>query len=201
MRHRAAVDLDGEQHAALHRLPVELHGARAAVAGVAADVRAGQVEVVAEEVHEQAARLDLALVARAVDVDRDVRLVTGCSARLRPLSRLGLAHGADGADLGEVAAVVGGGVDVGGRLEARPRAPPSRTAASSVDSGRSTTGTASTQPTASRGPPSRVERGGDVDDAGAVGAERHAPRSRRRAWPAAGTEIFVSSSPSPTAVM
>ena len=38
--------------------------AGAAVAGVAADVRAGQVEVVAEEVDEQPPGLDLALVGR-----------------------------------------------------------------------------------------------------------------------------------------
>ena len=44
------------------RLAVHEHRARAAVAGVAADVRPGQVEVVAEEVDEQPARLDLALV-------------------------------------------------------------------------------------------------------------------------------------------
>ena len=57
-----AVGLDGEQHAALHRLAVEVDGAGAAVAGVAADVRPGQVEVVADEVDEQPARVDLALV-------------------------------------------------------------------------------------------------------------------------------------------
>src|SRR5262249_11476642 len=61
-----AVGLGGEQHAALHRPPVEQYGARAAVAGVAADVRARQIEVVAEEVDEEPARLDLALVALAV---------------------------------------------------------------------------------------------------------------------------------------
>ena len=68
---RRAVGLDGEQHAALHELAVDDHRAGAAVAGVAADVAAGQVEVVAQEVDQQPARLDLALVGRAVDVDRD----------------------------------------------------------------------------------------------------------------------------------
>ena len=42
--------------------PSTMHGAGAAVAGVAADVRAGQLEVVADEVDEQAARVDLPLV-------------------------------------------------------------------------------------------------------------------------------------------
>ena len=41
--------------------------------GVAADVRAGQVEVVADEVDEELPRLDLALVALAVDRDVDRR--------------------------------------------------------------------------------------------------------------------------------
>ena len=50
-------------------VPSRMHGAGAAVAGVAADVRPGQVEVVAEEVDEQPPRLDLALVGRAVDLD------------------------------------------------------------------------------------------------------------------------------------
>jgi hypothetical protein len=59
---RRAVGLDGEHHAALHERAVHDHRARAAVAGVAADVRAGQVEVVADEVDEQPPRLDLALV-------------------------------------------------------------------------------------------------------------------------------------------
>ena len=70
-RDLGAVGLDREQHAALHRLAVEEDRAGAAVAGVAADVRARQVEVVADEVDEQLARLDLALVALAVDGDRD----------------------------------------------------------------------------------------------------------------------------------
>src|SRR5438105_7384981 len=68
---RGAVGLHREQHAALHERPVEDDAARAAVAGIAADVRAGQVEVVADQVDEQAPGLDLALVGGAVDLDRD----------------------------------------------------------------------------------------------------------------------------------
>src|SRR5438045_2819510 len=66
---RGAVGLDGQQHAALHELPVHDHRARAAVARVAADVAAGQVEVVADEVDEQLARLDFAFVLDAVARD------------------------------------------------------------------------------------------------------------------------------------
>src|SRR5436189_189770 len=66
-----AVCLDGQQHAALHERAVDDHRAGAAVAGVAADVAAGQVEVVADEVDEEPARLDLTLVRRAVDRDLD----------------------------------------------------------------------------------------------------------------------------------
>jgi hypothetical protein len=66
-----SVGLDGEHHAALDRDPVDDHGAGTAVAGVAADVGPGQVEIVPNEVHEQATHLDVALMAFAVDLDRD----------------------------------------------------------------------------------------------------------------------------------
>ena len=68
----AAVGLDGEHRAGLGALAVDVDGARAAVARVAADVRAGQPEVVAQEVDEQEAGLDVGLVGLAVDRDRDV---------------------------------------------------------------------------------------------------------------------------------
>ena len=64
-----AVGLDGEHHAALHRLAVEMNGARAAVPGVAADMGAGQPEVVADEVHEQAPRRHLHLDLLAVHLE------------------------------------------------------------------------------------------------------------------------------------
>src|SRR3989441_4316931 len=51
-RHGGLVGLHREEGARLHRPPVEQHGARTAVRGVAADVRAGHPEVLAEEVHE-----------------------------------------------------------------------------------------------------------------------------------------------------
>src|SRR5256885_5147688 len=53
-----AVGLHGEHRARLHRVAVEDHGARAAVRGVAADVRARHAEHFANEVDEQEARLD-----------------------------------------------------------------------------------------------------------------------------------------------
>src|SRR6266540_4370160 len=49
---RGAVRLDGQHHAALDRFAVVEDRAGPAVAGVAADVRAGQLEVVAEEVDQ-----------------------------------------------------------------------------------------------------------------------------------------------------
>ena len=64
-----AVGLDGEHRARLGALAVDVDGAGAAVARVAADVGAGQPEDVAEEVDEQEARLDVGLAGLAVDGD------------------------------------------------------------------------------------------------------------------------------------
>ena len=66
-----AVGLDREEHAALHRLAVEMHGAGAAVARVAADVSPGQPEIVPDEVDEQAPCGHLHLDLLAVDLERD----------------------------------------------------------------------------------------------------------------------------------
>ena len=177
-----AVGLDGEHHAALDRLPVELHGAGAAVAGVAADVRAGQVEVVADEVHQQPPGRDLALVGRAVDLDRD-RPAVARLAHAHPFARFGGGqHGALAAHLGEAPAVVG-------RARARPTggssASPMPATAACTASGVSSaplrrsssavarSGTPETQPIATRTPPGPTRRGG-ADDVGAVHAERDA---------------------------
>ena len=62
-----AVGLDGEHRAALHRLAVDVDGARAARRRVAADVRAGQLELLAQELHEQRPRLDVAGAGGTVD--------------------------------------------------------------------------------------------------------------------------------------
>ena len=68
---RAAVGLHGEHQARAHGLAVELDRARPADAVLAADVGAGQPGLVADEVRQQRARLDVALVTGAVDLDRD----------------------------------------------------------------------------------------------------------------------------------
>ena len=70
-RDLGALGLHREHHAALHRLAVDVDGAGAAVARVAADVRPGETEVVAEEVDEEPARRHLELDLLAVDLDRD----------------------------------------------------------------------------------------------------------------------------------
>ena len=62
----APLRLRGEHVARLHRAAVDVDGARAALAGVAADVRAGEPQVVAQELDEQRARVD-------VGVDRPCR--------------------------------------------------------------------------------------------------------------------------------
>src|SRR3989440_8188462 len=63
----AAVGLDREHGARLHRVTVQVDRAGAAQGRVAADLRPGEPKVVAEEVHEQRPRLDLRLVPDAVD--------------------------------------------------------------------------------------------------------------------------------------
>ena len=68
-----AVGLHGEDGARLHRRAVQEDGAGAALARVAADVRAGETERVAQEMDEQQAGLDLALVNGAVDGDPRLR--------------------------------------------------------------------------------------------------------------------------------
>ena len=63
-RDLAAVGLHGEHGAGLHGHAVEQHRAGAAVGGVAADVGAGEAQVLAEQVDQQQARLDLRLARR-----------------------------------------------------------------------------------------------------------------------------------------
>src|SRR5262249_1790688 len=69
-----AVGLHREHGARLDRLAVELNSAGAAVRGVAADVRAGHAENLAQQVHQQQARLDLRLPHRPVYRDADLVL-------------------------------------------------------------------------------------------------------------------------------
>ena len=68
--HVAPVGLHREQQARPHRLAVELHRARPAHAVLAAHLGAGQ-PLVADEVREERARLDLGAVGRAVDAQGD----------------------------------------------------------------------------------------------------------------------------------
>ena len=70
-RHVVPVRLDPEHSAGLHRLAVHEHGAGAARGRVAADVRPGQSETVAQHVDEELTRLQVELVADAVDSKRD----------------------------------------------------------------------------------------------------------------------------------
>src|SRR3954463_4104270 len=68
---RRPVGLDGEQRAGFDRAAVEVDRAGAALAGVAADLRAGQAEAVPDEVDEQRPRLDVGFPLDAVDGHRD----------------------------------------------------------------------------------------------------------------------------------
>src|SRR5829696_3274230 len=70
--HLGAVRLDGEHRARLRTAPVDVDGAGAAVARVAARVGAGEAELVAQEVNEEEARLDVGLPGLTVDGDGDV---------------------------------------------------------------------------------------------------------------------------------
>ena len=72
-RNRAAVGLDGETGARPDGDSVEEDRARAALARVAADLRAGDASQIADEVHQQQAGFYVALISTAVDrqADRD----------------------------------------------------------------------------------------------------------------------------------
>ena len=69
--HASPVGLHREQQAGAHRLAVEQHGAGAAHAVLAAEVRSRQLDVLAEEVRERLARLDEPLDGLAVDGEAD----------------------------------------------------------------------------------------------------------------------------------
>ena len=72
--HPVPVGHGGEHRAGLHRGLVQPDHARAAVRGVAAPVRAGEAQLVAQEVDQQQPRLDLAGVVDAVDGDGDLHV-------------------------------------------------------------------------------------------------------------------------------
>jgi hypothetical protein len=64
-----AIGLDGEDGARLHRFAILQDGAGAADARLATDVRAGEFAVIAQEMYEQGARLDLVLLFHSIDFD------------------------------------------------------------------------------------------------------------------------------------
>jgi hypothetical protein len=66
--HLGAVGLDREHRARLRRAP-SIITARAALAGVAANVRAGQEQMLPQEMHEERVRLHAGLTKAAVDGD------------------------------------------------------------------------------------------------------------------------------------
>ena len=57
--HVGAFELQREHGAGLHRLAVDLHDAGAALRGVAADMRAGEPQILAQQLHQQRARIDI----------------------------------------------------------------------------------------------------------------------------------------------
>src|SRR5918995_7458772 len=188
-----AVRLHGEEHAALHGLAGEVDRAGAAVARVAADMCSRQLEVVADEMDEQAARVDLALVRLAVDLDRDREArdrlrahdVACSTARTAQTAARWRRYSADAC------------TSEGGSRSAASTA--ARTLSASAADGRRTTGTASTQPSTMVTPGSETF---------AAALAMHVPSrpivteaKPSAAWADAGTETESSSSPSPTAVM
>ncbi len=68
----ASVRLDGQHRARLDGHAVHVDGAGTALAGVAADVGAGQVEVFAEGLDQETSRLHVQLPACPIDDERDV---------------------------------------------------------------------------------------------------------------------------------
>jgi hypothetical protein len=68
----STVGLHREQRAGLGAAAVDEHGAGAALAGVAADVCASEVEVLAQEMDEEQAGLHVRLAQLAVDGDGDL---------------------------------------------------------------------------------------------------------------------------------
>src|SRR5664279_4398718 len=70
-RDGAALHLRREHRARLDRAPVHVHGAGAALRGVATDVGAGQLQGLAQELDEQRARIDRPGDGLAVDGERN----------------------------------------------------------------------------------------------------------------------------------
>ena len=82
----AVVDLDAEHEAGARRRAVDQHGAGAADAVLAADVRPGVAEVVAQHVRQRPPRLDGQLAALAVHAHADEVLLAHASSADRSAS-------------------------------------------------------------------------------------------------------------------
>src|SRR5258707_1392236 len=65
------VELPGKDRAGFHRLAVDVHHAGAALRGIAADMGAGQAQVLAQELHQKGARVEVAGDGLAVHRHRD----------------------------------------------------------------------------------------------------------------------------------
>src|SRR5215469_7629409 len=81
----AAIGLHGEHGAGFHRHAVDIDGAGTAMGGLAADMGAGHLQILADEMHEQRARLDEAFDLGAVDLHGHMRF---CHYPLRYFARL-----------------------------------------------------------------------------------------------------------------
>ena len=68
---RPPLGLNRQDVATLHRVPVEMDGAGAALRGVAADVGAGEVELVPQHVDQEIPGLGVDLPGRSVDLQCD----------------------------------------------------------------------------------------------------------------------------------
>ena len=107
------VGLHGQHEAGPDRLAVQQHGARPADALLAAQVSAGEPEVVAERIGQRAPGLHVDLLAVTVDAEAHLH----GSSLLGGLGPGGLGQRAGDQDPGQLPPVAGGGVDVGGGLD------------------------------------------------------------------------------------
>src|SRR5216684_178608 len=89
----SAVGHGGEERTRLDRAAVQKHCAGSAIGGIAANVRAGQVQVVAQEFHEQCSRLDQRLSRLAVHANTHGYFFNARHIRVPP-PRFRLGHGA-----------------------------------------------------------------------------------------------------------
>jgi len=67
-----AVRLDGQDRTRLHRAAVQVHRARAALGGVAADMHTGDAEILSQEVDQPPSGLDFGLPLLTVHGDGDL---------------------------------------------------------------------------------------------------------------------------------